>query len=84
MIVLIEISIRMLRIFELLAAKIHEPLKADLTVAVESAMACFRGSRKIVIENLKHIQCSETDATMLEQLNAYQFEAESIADFFSN
>ncbi|MCU0598690.1 MAG: cyclodeaminase/cyclohydrolase family protein [Desulfobacterales bacterium] len=75
---LIETSIRMLRLFELLAAKIHEPLKADLTVAVESACACFKGSLMIAGENLKKIRNPETVASLIKQLDQYESEVESI------
>jgi methenyltetrahydrofolate cyclohydrolase len=80
---LIETSVRMLRLFQILSAKIHEPLKADMTVAVESASACFNGSFMIAKENVKKIEISETVSALMRQLNIYRLEFESIMKFFN-
>ncbi len=80
---LIEISIRTLRLFQLLAAKIHEPLKADMAVAVESVMACFKGSLMIAGENIKKIQDPETISSLMKQLDKYELEVDSIKQKFN-
>lgn len=79
---LIEASVRMLRLFQNLAANIHEPLKADMIVAVESACACFKGSFMIAGENLKKIRNPETVLSIMKQLNMYQLEFKTIMIFF--
>jgi formiminotetrahydrofolate cyclodeaminase len=80
---LIETSIRILRLFQRLAEKTHEALKADMSVAVESAFACFHGSLMIAKENVKKIEIPETVSSLIRQSNIYRLEFESIMNYFS-